>query len=49
MAAPDIYDAANKAKLRELLDEQTRLKRELEHFEVEWLDLTDRIEKIQTE
>ncbi len=46
LAAPDIYDAAQKARLRELLDEQTRLKRNIDQVESKWLETTETLESI---
>lgn len=45
LAAPDIYEPASKSKLRELLDEQTRLKREIDKVETTWLEITESLER----
>ncbi len=45
LAAPDIYDAAQKARLRTLLDEQIQLKREIEGAESAWLAISDELDK----
>ena len=44
LAAPDIYDPANKTRLRELLDEQTRLKRSIDQVESKWLETSEALE-----
>ena len=41
LSAADIYDAANKSRLRELLEQQTKLKRELDQAETDWLEVTE--------
>jgi ATP-binding cassette subfamily F protein 3 len=41
LSAPDIYAAANKARLRELLEQQARLKLELDTVETNWLEVTE--------
>jgi ATP-binding cassette, subfamily F, member 3 len=46
LAAPDIYDAAQKTRLRELLDEQTRLKRSIDQVESAWLESTETLEAL---
>ncbi|MGC3981705.1 MAG: ATP-binding cassette domain-containing protein [Steroidobacteraceae bacterium] len=46
LAAPDIYDAAKKVELRKWLDEQTRLKREIDSCESAWLAATETLEQI---
>jgi len=45
LAAPDIYDAAKKSQLRDLIDEQTRLKRQVDEVEAAWLDITAQLEE----
>ncbi|MGE0187790.1 MAG: ATP-binding cassette domain-containing protein [Steroidobacteraceae bacterium] len=45
LAAADIYDAANKSRLRELLDEQTTVKRDLDKAETTWLEITEALER----
>ena len=44
LSAPDIYDAANRSRLRELLDEQARLKQELDAVEIDWLAVAESIQ-----
>ena len=46
LADNDIYQAENKAKLTELLKQQARLKGEIEEIEMEWLELSEKIEEI---
>ncbi|MDI3292840.1 ATP-binding cassette domain-containing protein [Janthinobacterium tructae] len=41
-----IYDAANKAKLKQLLADQTFFTKDLAQLEAEWLDLQDQLEKL---
>jgi len=41
-----IYDAANKAKLKQLLAEQTSITKELGDLEMEWLDLNEQLEAL---
>ena len=45
LAAPDIYDAAKKSQLRDLIDEQTKLKRQVDEVEAAWLDITAQLEE----
>ncbi|HWK72848.1 MAG TPA: ATP-binding cassette domain-containing protein [Povalibacter sp.] len=45
LAAPEIYQEASKPRLRELLDSQTRLKRQLDAAESKWLENTEILEK----
>lgn len=45
LAAPDIYEAANKQDLRKLLDEQTQLKRQIADIEAEWLSCSEQLEQ----
>jgi ATP-binding cassette subfamily F protein 3 len=45
LAAPDIYEPAQKAKLQELLQQQARLQREVRAAEDQWLAATERLEK----
>jgi ATP-binding cassette subfamily F protein 3 len=41
LSAADIYDAANRSRLRELLDRQNKLKQELDKVETSWLEVTE--------
>ena len=41
LSTADIYDAANKSRLRELLDQQNKLKHELDKVETNWLEVTE--------
>ena len=44
LSAADIYDAANKPRLRELLEQQTRLKQELDAVETDWLAVAESLQ-----
>jgi ATP-binding cassette subfamily F protein 3 len=44
LADPDIYQADNKAKLKELMDKQATHKSGLEEAEMEWFELSEEIE-----
>jgi ATP-binding cassette, subfamily F, member 3 len=44
LAAPDIYAAAKKSQLQELLQKQTQLQREIKGAEAEWLAASERLE-----
>jgi len=46
LAEPTIYDAANKAKLKQLLADQSFFTKDLAQLEAEWLDLQDQLEKL---
>jgi ATP-binding cassette, subfamily F, member 3 len=46
LAAPDIYDVAQKTRLRELLGEQTKLKRRIDQVESGWLETTETLEAL---
>ena len=46
LGEPSIYDAANKAKLKQLLADQTFFTKDLAQLEAEWLDLQDQLEKL---
>jgi ATP-binding cassette, subfamily F, member 3 len=46
LAAPEIYDAANKEELKTLLTEQAYCAKEIEQLEFEWLEQHDALEKI---
>jgi ATP-binding cassette, subfamily F, member 3 len=41
LSAADIYDAANKSRLRELLERQDKLKHELDKVETHWLEVSE--------
>jgi ATP-binding cassette subfamily F protein 3 len=41
LAAADIYEAANKSRLRELLEQQSKLKHDLDSTETSWLEVTE--------
>ena len=45
LSAADIYDPANKVRLRELLEQQDKLKRELDKVETEWLEVTESLQR----
>jgi ATP-binding cassette subfamily F protein 3 len=49
LAAPDIYDAASKARLKELLEQQTQLKRDIDKVESIWLETTETLERINSD
>ena len=49
LADPSVYDDRQKVKLKELLAEQTRLKRELDDTEAEWLDVSETVETLEAE
>ncbi len=44
LSAADIYDAGNRSRLKELIERQTRLKRELEDVEASWLDVAESLQ-----
>ena len=46
LAEPSIYDAANKAKLKQLLADQSFYAKDLAQLEADWLDMQDQLEKI---
>ena len=46
LGEPSIYDAANKAKLKQLLADQTFFTKDLAQLEAEWLELQDQLEKL---
>lgn len=46
LAEPGIYDAANKAKLKQLLADQTFFTKDLAQLEAEWLDLQEQLEAL---
>ena len=45
LSTADIYDAANKSRLRELLDQQNKLKQELDKVETSWLEVTESLQR----
>ncbi|KZY38199.1 hypothetical protein A3729_26755 [Oleiphilus sp. HI0043] len=49
LAAPEIYQAENKAKLKELMDEQATHKVGLEESEMEWFELSEEIETAESQ
>ncbi|KPQ27314.1 MAG: ATP-binding cassette, subfamily F, member 3 [Marinobacter excellens HL-55] len=46
---PDVYDDSAKVRLKELLGQQTELKRELEDVESQWLDVSETVESLEAE
>ena len=46
LAQPDIYDAASKDELRQLLARQTEVRKALDALEAEWLELQESLEQI---
>ncbi|MBQ0780623.1 MAG: ATP-binding cassette domain-containing protein [Thalassolituus oleivorans] len=44
MGDSDLYDASRKDELNKLIQEQGKLKAELEEVEMEWMDLTEQLE-----
>ncbi|ERP99094.1 glutathione ABC transporter ATP-binding protein [Marinobacter sp. ES-1] len=49
LADPAIYDDSAKVKLKELLAQQSGLKRELDNVEAEWLDVSETVENLEAE
>ncbi|MBN8240637.1 ATP-binding cassette domain-containing protein [Marinobacter hydrocarbonoclasticus] len=49
LADPGLYDDQQKVRLKELLAEQTELKRELEDVEAEWLEVSETVESLEAE
>jgi ATP-binding cassette subfamily F protein 3 len=47
LSAPDIYDASNKMRLRDLLHQQDALKRELDTVETRWLEVSESLQSGQ--
>jgi ATP-binding cassette subfamily F protein 3 len=45
LSSADIYEAANKARLRELLDRQAQLKRELDTVETAWMESAEQLQR----
>ena len=46
LGEPGVYDAANKAKLKQLLADQTFFSKDLAQLEGEWLALQEQLESI---
>jgi len=46
LAATDIYTPEKKNRLRELLEQQTALKRDLDKSETAWLHATEELEQL---
>ncbi len=44
LSGTDVYEAANKARLRDLLDRQSGLKQELETVEARWLEVAEKLQ-----
>ncbi|WP_372965039.1 ATP-binding cassette domain-containing protein [Marinobacter sp.] len=44
-----VYDDSNKARLKELLAEQARFRRELDDTEAEWMDVSETVESLEAE
>ncbi|ABM17574.1 ATP-binding cassette domain-containing protein [Marinobacter nauticus] len=49
LADPGLYDDQQKLRLKELLAEQTELKRELDDVEAEWLEVSETVENLEAE
>ncbi|MCP5162116.1 MAG: ATP-binding cassette domain-containing protein [Hahellaceae bacterium] len=47
LADPALYEAASKARLKSLMDEQTHLKRQLEDTEADWLAQNEELEMLE--
>jgi ATP-binding cassette subfamily F protein 3 len=47
MADPDLYNAENKAKLKQLLTEQAEYKADLGDTEMSWLETQEQLEEQQ--
>ena len=47
LSTADIYDAANKSRLRELLVQQAKLKHELDKVEANWLEVAELLQLLQ--
>jgi len=45
LAAADIYEIANKSRLRELLEQQSKLKHDLDSTETSWLEVTESLQR----
>jgi ATP-binding cassette subfamily F protein 3 len=48
LALPEVYEEKNKAKLKQLLSEQTELKNNLDDYELRWFDLHEQIDDIES-
>jgi ATP-binding cassette subfamily F protein 3 len=46
LGEPTIYDAANKAKLKQLLADQSFYKKDLAELEGQWLELQEQLEAL---
>ena len=46
LAEPSIYDAANKAKLKTLMNDQTYYTKDLAQLEGEWMEQQEALEKL---
>lgn len=44
---PDMYEDANKAKLKECLQQQLEVKNHLETLELQWLELEEQVQAIE--
>ncbi|MBE0484649.1 MAG: ABC transporter ATP-binding protein, partial [Marinobacter sp.] len=44
-----VYEDGGKVRLKELLAEQTGLKRELDEVEAEWLEVSETVESLEAE
>ncbi|MCX4190313.1 ATP-binding cassette domain-containing protein [Methylophaga sp. OBS3] len=49
LAEPELYDAANKDKLKNLLQQQAECKAEMEQTELDWLDANEQLERAAQE
>lgn len=49
LADAPIYDAENKSKLTEILQERTKLSQSLEESEMQWLELQESIDMMEQE
>jgi len=49
LAEPSVYEESNKARLKELLAEQTRLKQQQADAEAEWLEVSETVERLESE
>jgi ATP-binding cassette subfamily F protein 3 len=49
LATPDLYEAANKARLKELLASQAEANARLEEVEGEWLSVSETVESMEAE
>ncbi|MFV8833948.1 ATP-binding cassette domain-containing protein [Aquisalimonas sp. APHAB1-3] len=49
LADPTLYEDGGESRLQELLDEQTRLRRDMERREADWMDAMERLEQAESE